>query len=231
LTHYSHVVYSSNINEACIGEFPCVAFMGISRGKEQVKKAIFLLLMLLGSVAYGDAIYTDEASFVSMLAPDYYNEVFAGWTWGNPLDSSQLTWDSPVVNGYSWTASSEDGLWSYVGALSTNNNKPLIFTFTGAPVTAVGGYFASTDVNGDVIAQDLIVMLSNGTIETINGTAFRGFTTDKPISSISFIPIQTPFANYPKIDFYVGTAVPEPTTMALMLAGLAGLGIARRRSK
>lgn len=198
-----------------------------------MKRAILLLLVLLGSVALGDTIiFTDEAEFLSMVMPDYYNETFDTWTWADPLDGSQTTWDSPVVNGYSWTAYAAGGLWSNVQALSTAlEYDPLIITFTGNPVTAVGGYFAATDEFGHVIVGDLEIALSDGTVEVITGLEFRGFITDSPLSSIMLTPLSGGLLVYPQVDFIVGRAVPEPTSAVLVLAGLAGMKLISRRRK
>lgn len=64
---------------------------------------------------------------------------------------------------------------------------------------------------------------------------FAGYTSAVPITSITFTSSGgTGGSNWAQLDhFYVGAAVPEPCTMALLtlgVAGAVGAAIKRRRS-
>ncbi len=84
-----------------------------------------------------------------------------------------------------------------------------IGTYEGADTVTV-------DVNGVQVA----------TIDTPAGrptTEFFGVTSDEPITSVDF-SLATG-AEFDFLGFEQGTAVPEPTTWALLLAGAVGLGV------
>ncbi len=61
-------------------------------------------------------------------------------------------------------------------------------------------------------------------------TLFVGFTDTVPITSLTFSDITNPSNEIDVINFQVGSAAPEPSTWALLGAGLAGLlGLRLRR--
>lgn len=193
------------------------------------------LLVFAGSAFAGTDVFTDEATFVAQLQPDFYLESFAGSSFGVPFNNEPVANLGPV-NGYAWAATANDpagapsGIFSVPNRISTNSATDIMtITMTGAPVTAVGGIFESTDFDGLPIPLDVIVTLNDGTTETIaSGTDFRGFTSDVPILSLTVDGVDTGGTNnWPAVgQFYVGNVIPEPASLSLLLLG--GMFLRRR---
>ncbi len=89
---------------------------------------------------------------------------------------------------------------------------------SGSPAGLLGWYhYTEIDIGGDILPN---TGLGGGAI---------GFEGPLPAGSYTFWVQETAMgvANY-RLDFNV-SAVPEPSSMLFMLAGLAGLGVLRRR--
>ncbi len=199
------------------------------------------VLTVAGS-AMGAVEYTTEASFLGAIAPGYYLEDF-GSVLPNPSDLP-TSLDFGPVNGYSFTATAPDGLYGIPGvpgyepALSTNTaSDPITITFTGAPVTAVGGTFMATDIDGNLWDADVTVLLSDGTTQSLTRTGFLGFTSNIAITGLSVTADQGLGFNWAAVDnFYVGSAassspgpdVPEPFSVMLGVMGLGSVAGFRR---
>ena len=91
--------------------------------------------------------------------------------------------------------------------ISTNNSTDaLLVTFTGAPVMAVAGNFWPTAFGFPTLTGDMILTLSDGTVETFpsnSPTVFRGIVTCAPITSIRIdTPDNTPTVvlRWPTLD-------------------------------
>ncbi len=192
------------------------------------KIAFAVALAAVALASASTTVYTSEATFLQNIQAGYYLEDFNGFTYGSPLDGSQFDWDAPGNGTYNFHAFAAQGLWSNTGALSTNVAfDPLVLTFPNSnPVTAFAGIVAATDISGNTIPYDVTVQLNDGTSTTINGSAFRGFTSTAPITSVTLTPVNVGVNSWAQIDHvYVGQ-VPEPAS--LVLVGLAGLLIRRR---
>ena len=184
------------------------------------------------------ATYTTEASFLAAIQPNPYIENFSSFTFGAPLDGTQTTYNAPGGNGYGWTASAPLGLYSNNSAISTNTAfDPLTFTFTGAPVTAIGGNITNTNISGAVIPGNVDIVLSNGqTFTVVNQTlsSFWGWTSDTnvPIVSVTFDTQTSATNGWPQVDhFYSATAVvPEPAVGGVLMAAVGLVAARRRRS-
>ncbi|HVT12924.1 MAG TPA: PEP-CTERM sorting domain-containing protein [Fimbriimonadaceae bacterium] len=188
--------------------------------------------LIAGSVAAHATWYTSEASFLAAIDPTYYLEDFSGFTVGNPLNGLQSSWDAPGGNGYDWTASAVGGLYSNTHAISTNGSRqPLTITFTGAPVTAFGGFIGGTDFNSNLVADTATMSLSNGDSQSIDTTAgsdgFLGWVGDTAISSLSMNVSQSNTFIQLRHAYTGSAPVPEPASLAVL--GLGAIALIRRK--
>ena len=193
-------------------------------------------IALSASSAMAGTFYGTEALFTAAIQPGAYIENFSSFTFGNPLNGSQLSYVAPGGGGFGWTASAALGLYSNNSALSTNTAQdPLTITFSTPNVTALGGNFTNTDISGAVIPGTVTITTSDGGVQTVtNPTAasFLGYTSAVPIVSVTIVSAGAT-NNWPQVDhFYTGLAaggvVPEPASLGVAAMGL-GLIAARRR--
>jgi|GEM_PF-961185 len=184
--------------------------------------------------------YTDQASFLAAIESSYLFDDFDG-------ESGQTsTVTGGPENGYEYSAeaSTDDLFFANVTgnadnpALSTFSAGPTIeITFTGAPVTAVGGFFFPTDIGGNVITGTITLDFNGGGSDSLLNpgvSTFSGFTSTVPLAGLS-IDTQACASTscYPALDnFYVGAAAttsdaPVPATAALLALGVVGIGLRR----
>lgn len=153
---------------------------------------------------------------------------------------------SPITRNagsFSYTAQAESGFFgagTFANpALSTNTATDLVtFLNFSSGVSAFGGNFYATDINGQFVSGDVTLQITDGsgasTSRTISGatSGFLGFvSTSGSLLQVTLTAVQpaSGFA-WPTVDNLVLAAVPEPETYALMLAGLGLIGyMARRR--
>ncbi len=190
--------------------------------------AVAALALAAASVASAQTVtYTSSAAFLPNVAAGSYTETFADPSFSGELDA---TFSS---GAFSYVVSAPGGLYGNGTFIGTNlPNETLTITFTGAPVTAVGGNFWATNISDVFQAQPVTVTLSNGTTTSFTPTSatvssYRGFTSTLAITSLT---LSSTAAVYAGMDnFTVGSAVPEPTSYMLFALGLGGLLLARRR--
>jgi hypothetical protein len=184
--------------------------------------------MVVSQAQAATTVHTDLTSFLAAVAGGAYAETFSG------------TEDTSFAGGgYSYTVSAPDGTYASGSDLGTNQaEQALTITFTGSPVSAVGGNFYATDINPDFQPEIITVTLSNGdgaSFLPASKSSFVGFTTSAPITSLT-VSFYDPnwFGRYATVDnLTVGmnaALVPEPGQWALMAMGLAGLALLKRRS-
>lgn len=181
--------------------------------------------------------FTDQASFLSQVAPGYYEEDFSSLAAGE-LSVSNMGFSG---NGYAYTASVlNTTLWGGdVGSrvLSTANSgvgNILSLNFTSGNVTAVGGnFFYDDEISPTGAGVDVLLTLNDGTsliLALATTSSFGGFISDTPILSLSFDAGGT--RRFPSMDNIVAgsnSAVPEPGSMVLVMIGGAAACFLRRR--
>ena len=212
------------------------------------------LLCFTGAANAQSSVYMDKSMFLLNLASGSYTENFNSLS-GGPL--APITFTDGKLGGFKFVASASHGLIPLTGgsgaALSTfDATDALSIVFTGAPVTAIGGNFFNTDVNGNFVSSNVTVNINNGSSVQINLTPtsindFSGFTTSAgsitslSIKSTSFIPTAPSTQTYPSLDNFIvgsfsgapqGGTVPEPGSLAQLAGfGIVGAGFVLKRRK
>jgi len=153
-------------------------------------------------------IYTSRTAFLGDVATGYFDNGFADLPPTSGDVSEPARYYSDVASGVAYTIDSSpapDNLWFYPGIISARNSvASLVVTFSGTPVTAVGGNFFGVDV-GDpnpVILPGshvtLTLTLADDSTRTFDFVSagqdeFRGFTSNQPIKALSFTTPVIPF--------------------------------------
>jgi hypothetical protein len=204
-----------------------------------VVSCMAVLVATAGQVQAGVVTYTDKTSFMAALASsstDNFDDLGDFNYFNSPLNRTvgPYTYQA-TVNGGFFTVGSMSDVW-----FSTNNgNKSMNFTINAGGPTAVGGYFFSTNTNGDLISDTVSVSINGGlfaqSVSTNSATNFFGWvsTDGTPISSL-----EVSASGYATVnDLILGTgtvsAVPEPSSLAIFGIGayVAGIGAVRRRRR
>jgi len=171
--------------------------------------------------------YTTSAAFMANVLPGSYTEGF-----GDPSFSGEPSADFSG-GAFAYTVSAPGGLYGNGILIGTNlPNEALTVTFTGAPVTAIGGNFWATNISDVFQPTPITLTLSNGTTTTFTPTSegvgsFRGFTSTLAITSLRIASTPTVYAGMD--NFTVGSVVPEPGTWLLMGLGIGALVLRQSR--
>ncbi len=186
------------------------------------------------AAAFAGTVYTDSTSFLGNVAAGYFLNDFESVAADSTADITGS------FNGFSYTISGVTGsLYNGPGFVSLSSFSDSIeVTFTGNPVTAIGGNFWATNFDFSSAASDITILLSDGTSTTFSPfgpTDFRGFTSSVAISSM-VVSSNSVNAWATMDNLYVGTAisvVPVPTAAwaGLGLLGvMGGVRVTRRRA-
>jgi len=206
-----------------------------------------LMILILGfggkASVRADTAYTDQSDFLTHVAPGYYLENFNESVIVTINGVTAFPQVPNIGHGFAYTVDAPpDGIYFSLGrnqsgptytdfALSTNvSSDPITFQFTGAPVTAIGGYFFDEDFSGFFTPGNITITLSDGnslTIDNATLNSFAGFTTSASDPITSLTVMSSPNTIYPAVDdLIVGTAVPEPGAAALLFgASITGGGL------
>lgn len=147
-------------------------------------------------------------------------------------DASFIGDGSPVPPGYLLAAGSAADRW-----LSTNSAADTLRFFNLSGAGAIGGLFFGSDVEGQLAGGASIQFLATDaqgtrayTLTGATANSFVGFVSDTTLVSLAVRASQANGAVWVTAnDLQLAAAVPEPQTLALLLGGLAFLGVAARR--
>jgi hypothetical protein len=201
-----------------------------------VKTLLAAAMLMTAVAAHADiTVFTDKASFdAAVTAPgvDTFNDLVV-----MPYPASLTR----SAGGYTYTVSSPDGMYGagVPGDAWLSNNtltQPMTFSNFSGGVTAFGGNFFGSDVSGLFVPGTSVTLTANdGTTSTftLNNTTtntFLGFTSTAALVNVTLNSGGTsywPTAN--NLTLAMAAPVPEPGSYAMLLAGVALVGVARRR--
>jgi hypothetical protein len=213
--------------------------------------AILISLLAASHASAAIVTYTDQATFLAALSSNFTTDF-------QSLTPGPLGTPSPFSgNGFSYQISSPPGLYVVdIGgdrSVATNGSGfALNFSNFSGGITALGGYFYFNTGSGiDATNAGVITAINgvdpNGTLNVTAPTSLTGFfgfisTGGVNLTSVNFAPSFGGFANVD--DLIVGAAtiqgggggggggggqVPEPSTFAMLAAGLVLAGLSYRK--
>lgn len=207
--------------------------------------ALAALLAIVGTAQAAVTTYTSLASFTAAttaLGTDDFDDLDPSGPFDGPLDRSAgahayQTHVNHATNTEFWPSGAGSDVW-----LSANaSNGIIVFDNFGTNVRGVAGLFFGSNASGNFLAGQTIKLKltdADGVTEQVltstNQSSFMGFVSSSAISSLTVERVFLGVSAWPTINNFnlaAVAAVPEPSTYALMLAGLAGVGMLARRRK
>lgn len=198
------------------------------------------LLAAAGSAQAAITVYTTQYAFLGAVngaATDTFEDMGTLDPEPGPLTRS--------VGPYSYTAAAGPDSPDFYTAgllnvwLTTQEATDTITfnAFTGG-VSAIGGRFFGSDSAGHINPGESLMITATDAGGSVSQTlvdarrfSFLGFVSDGLITSLTVTAVQPLRGGvYPTVNNLVlASAVPEPETYALLLAGLVGVGLLMRR--
>ena len=209
-------------------------------------KSLTLAVLLCTATAAAQAdviVFTNRAAFLAALqlpGVDTFDDLTVSQT-GTPLyrmagPYSYRVSAGPVSDFY--PAGSGSDTW-----LATTFAADVItFSSFSSGLRAFGGNFFGSDVNGAFLPGQSVVLTANdgSTTRTVSlsdttTTTFLGFIADNALTSVTLrqdgMPSTAYWVTANNVTLGMVTAVPEPETYAMLLAGLALVGYSARRRR
>ncbi|MBX3727233.1 MAG: DUF11 domain-containing protein [Xanthomonadales bacterium] len=154
-------------------------------------------------------VYTDRTTFLQNVQGGHFEEDFAGVPVGTAIPSLSFS-----GNGFAYTITAIGGgtqqLYNDPGIISHDSAVDAIrITFTGAPVTAIGGNFWGTDITFTPNGGQITLTLADSTTVTYASTGpsnFRGFVTTTPIAHITIDAADVPANSWSTVDNVIAGA-------------------------
>jgi hypothetical protein len=202
------------------------------------------VLLCMASAAQADVvIYTDRAAFLAAITlpgTDTYNDLSGSLT-PSPLSRMAGSYGYRASTGpvsVFYPAGSASDRWLATDAAS----DVITFSNFATGVRAFGGNFFASDINGAFSPGHTVVLTATDgtTTRTVNlenstTASFLGFISTNPLSSVTLRPDGLPgsvyWATANNVTLGMVSAIPEPTTYGMLIAGLGLFGfMARRRA-
>lgn len=198
---------------------------------------VFLSLMLWNTSSSATVMtYGDESSYISSVGGEIFFNDFSGgpggYTNGSLIDPTNALFSSPdasdpsLVNWQTYIGDAGSTTGNGVGSLQIDFISTVIYGFSFVSLS-------SGEQQTIELYDDSATML--GSVLSPSNSGFFGFTSDIAISMVKILPGEYAPGSYDR--FFIddlranGVSVPEPSLLALMGVGLAGMFMVRRKNK
>lgn len=204
--------------------------------------AFALISIAAGSSSLAAVTFTNQTNFTAALTTGFFAQNYQSISTGGHV--TPWNFAGGAGNAFSYTASTpaqaflvfdiaSNRYLTTSGRPTTQWSAPITFTFTGAPVYAVGGSFFFTSAGGSVVGGTVSISVNGSSAAALTGqtnTTFWGIISNSPITSLVITPDAT--HRFVSVDnFTVGTSsIPTPGAAALGVVGLLCVASQRRRS-